>query len=894
MSVAVLLVGLFITYGLYHSKHQQELRNAQLEFKQLAIARVRDIEAEFKRSYFQVASIANLFSSSDWVSQAEFTEFVERVFPIFPKGRRISMIAHIHQDALDDYISNLKRNNAFSYADFAVFDHINGQKVMPPSVHNQHYNFIVYGFPTPKINDFYGRNIRPDSPIGPKLHTVLQSQAPYISGISMPIEGIVDKPFFIYIHPFVKKEKNGSTSLAGVIVSSQYVEDVMASQVIQESVDLFSFQIIDNLGNMYRYPENSLQVSTSAKQSATLQSDNNESKSDIAKTKTVVDKTHNPFVFSESLDLVGNRWQLKITPNYQLGKKADEVLLSILLLGSIVSVFSAVFVHLMLSQKYRLESLVASKTAQLSEKNKLLKSAVVKAEKSAQIKAEFLANMSHEIRTPLNGIYGFAQLLRHSKLDSKQSGYVDRMELSAKHLMTVINDILDFSKIESGNLELESRPISIIKIIDFLYASFENAAQEAGIEFTVKLSEIAEPDLLGDEVRLNQILLNLCSNAIKFTHKGRVEVTINMHATQTNSELQEVEFSVKDTGIGMKPESLKNLFQAFTQADTSTTRKFGGTGLGLTISQQLCKLMGGKIIAQSQEGVGSTFTAIVRLKRNTNVVQQDLANKTFNKTVSVLLIEDNHTALEVLDKSLTKMKAQVTSTLSAKYALQQLKQAQAHFDLILLDWTMSEMDGKAFIQSALALNLARLPKIIVISAYDLNVIQSAAMDLPISAILQKPCLESRLFDVIANTVAIGGAGRKPESDVCSLSGLDILVAEDNEINQLLVKTMLTNQGVNVDVVENGQQCIELLEKKHNYDVILMDIHMPVLDGLEATKIIRQNHNKTIANIPIIALTANVVKEDVETYIANGINAHAAKPIEFSQLKQIIVEQIAQQ
>ncbi|MDO6719583.1 response regulator [Psychrosphaera sp. 1_MG-2023] len=868
LTLIVFLLGLAGTFYLYDLKQAQERMNANVEFQSQANLRARDISSEFNRSFFQVTSVANLFASSNWVNYVEFSNFIESVYPTFPAGRRLSVLRSIDLDQKEETIAKIKENPQPQFSDFAIFDLIDGNVVTPPSIHQNRLNFVQYTFPQPTQNHFYGRNIRPQSPVGPRFFRVIENQQPYISSISGPLPGLISKPFFLHMQPIIKKQENGSTTFEGIIVSSQHIEDIFGNNVIQQSLDQFNYRILDQNGNCYQYPQK--QFTPASERSSTELP---------------------PLSFQSTINVEGSQWQLIILPKVALEDTSIELLRSILVAGIALSALVALLIFQILNQRTKLTQLVKVKTEQLHDQNVQLESAVTYAEKSAQIKSEFLANMSHEIRTPLNGIYGFSQLLLETELTKQQSNFIKQMDTSVNHLMTVINDILDFSKIESGNIAIESVPFSIYKLIDFIHNSLNENAKEKGIDFNINILSDIKPDLLGDIVRTNQVLLNLCSNAIKFTNKGNVTVNIYMELvdpTDSSSDIT-LRFEVVDTGIGLTPEQRKGLFVAFTQADTSTTRNFGGTGLGLAISQRLCQLMGGEITVKSEYGVGSTFTASMVFRQNKNIIIVDDLDERYEPPLKLLVVDDNPLALDVLQLHLTKMNAVVTSFDNGKDAVAHLSNNPDPYDAVLLDWTLPEMDGKQIIEAILALQLNKLPKFIVISSYDLSIIESASTDLPIKSILQKPCLESKLFYAIKGAVNDTEVDAQLITDSKTLIGFNILVAEDNPINQIVIKTMLTNAKANITIVNNGQECIDTLVKSDTFDVILMDIHMPIMDGIEAAKFIRALDNKKQASIPIIALTANVMKKDVDYYLLNGMDSHVAKPVDFNQLKLTIIE-----
>lgn len=870
--IIILIIGLFSTLVVYQFKFEAELADVKKEFELVAELRAQDIGSEFQRSYNQVASIANLFASSEWTTHKAFSHFLESVFPVFPESRRISVLKHIKLEEQEKIINLARRNPEPQFQDFSIFDYKEGKAQFPPTPDNGTLNFPLYAYPKAQQAHFLGRNIRRDSPIGPFVYIVIEQQKPQISAISAPLPGLITKPFFFYFLPVIKKSSSGKDRLDGVVVSSQHVEQLFTADAIQNTLTRFNFEITDVAGNTFTYPQQSL-IPHNTSQSQTTD-----------------------FSVERVISVPGGDWILKVKPVSSLRQEVQDRLVSVYYIGFFISVLAAWIALLLVTQQTKLQKMVKLKTRQLEQalteldaNNVSLQTAVENAEKSAKIKSEFLANMSHEIRTPLNGIYGFSQLALQTDLDATQSNYVNQIESSVKHLMTVINDILDFSKIESGKLTIEKVPFSLQKVIDFTHNSLIEAAREKGIDFNINVVSASRPDLIGDVVRVNQIMLNLCSNAIKFTEQGSVTVNINMALVEPELEHSHVKLTVDviDTGIGLKPSQMDNLFTAFTQADTSTTRQFGGTGLGLTISERLATLMGGEIRVTSEYGKGSCFTAELILEQNTEIVEQNVdPQMKFKTRLNILILDDNPLALEILADAVTSFNANVWRSKSPQDALKQIQTSTTSFDVIITDWTMPELDGKAFIQAVHQLPLQQMPKFIVISAYDTQVIKHNAHGLDIQSILAKPCLASQLFDAIESSqCAVGPIAERIQ---VTLAGLSVLVAEDNKINQLLIKTMLEKEGVAVTLVENGQECIEALECQGPFDTILMDINMPILDGIEATKIIRQHKNTALAHVPVIALTANVMQKDVEHYFEAGMDAHVGKPVNFDELKHSIL------
>ena len=533
-------------------------------------------------------------------------------------------------------------------------------------------------------------------------------------------------------------------------------------------------------------------------------------------------------------------------------------------------------------EKQRLESRVDQRTEELLQ-------AKEEAEKLTSAKSEFLANMSHEIRTPMSGIIGLTNILLEKGLPGEYEHYLNKIKYSSDQLLVVINDILDFSKIESGNINLEEFPFSVNSIVDYIKATFNELAQSKGVTFDISIDEAVKLDLIGDVVRINQVLLNLCSNAIKFTPHGTVSVLIESRKLLDDPQSVCLYFTVKDSGIGIAEDNLSNLFESFTQADSSTTRKFGGTGLGLTISKRLCQLMGGDITVHSTQGVGSEFVASVEVKLNNQALIDDTANLIFTDPFDVLIIDDNEDDLKVIENQLTAMGLVCTACSSAKQAIDIIEQNKEKFKVIIVDWIMPAMSSETFLTRIYNINPQLCNNIIVLTRDHEVLLNDVANKININTILQKPVYSSVLYEEVKSRV-LGFFNEVPKVNTVSeqsLAGIRVLVVEDNSINRLIVTNILENSGAQVYLVDNGLECIQTV-KLESFDIILMDIHTPIMDGVEATQIIRNDSDETIANIPIIALTANVMKDDITRYLSIGMNAHVAKPIKTQKLRETII------
>ncbi len=520
------------------------------------------------------------------------------------------------------------------------------------------------------------------------------------------------------------------------------------------------------------------------------------------------------------------------------------------------------------------------------EKVRQMEDALASAESANRAKSMFLSNMSHDIRTPMNAIIGFSALLmRDADNPVKVREYTRKVTASSHHLLSLINDVLDISKIESGKMVLNISEFELadtVSAVDTVIRPQTNARKQT---FDVYVSGLQHEQLIGDETRINQMLINLLSNAVKYTQEGgHIELRVTGEE-QASRHFQRLSIVVKDNGYGMTPEYCEKIFDAFTRADNSTTRKVQGTGLGMAITKNIVEMMDGSIQVESEVGKGSAFTVRLDLR-----IPDESADTKFweNYGISRILVVDDE--LEVCENIINLMAdtgVHIDYTLQGAQAVEMVLQAKAeqrHYDVILVDWKMPEMDGLETTQKIRAIIPQDVP-VLVLTAYEWTEIEQPAAKAGISAFLPKPFFVANFRERLMQLQADRRKGQEVEQDENVLAGRHFLVAEDVELNAEILNEILAMQEVTCKVVENGQQAVEEFVRARPglYDAILMDVQMPVMNGYDATRQIRLLRRPDAALIPIIAMTANAFTEDVKEALDAGMNAHVAKPVDPQQL-----------
>jgi PAS domain S-box-containing protein len=536
--------------------------------------------------------------------------------------------------------------------------------------------------------------------------------------------------------------------------------------------------------------------------------------------------------------------------------------------------------------RQHLEDLVMARTAELAESK-------LAAEAANRAKSSFLANMSHEIRTPMNAIIGLTHILQRNAHDERQRQQLGKVSNAAHHLLGIINDILDFSKIEAGKLSIEATDFDLKQSFDQTCALISDTANAKGIKIVCHIDPALPTMLHGDPLRIGQVLLNFVGNAVKFTEQGHVR--LHAHLLEETAAGLLTRFEVTDTGIGMTPEQQARLFHAFEQADISTTRKFGGTGLGLAISQRLACLMGGEVGVESAPGQGSSFWFTALLQRSAAVAREPLAPSEL-KGRRALVVDDLDTAREVMSLLLADLGIVSTEADSAEHGLQMLDEADQSgqpYDFVLIDWRMPDMDGIEMAETIHKLALIAPPMLLLTTAYTSQMSSQMLGKSGFDGYLPKPVEARQLCETLLDLMAIH-LRQHPSTTPVSLQetslrahhGQRILVAEDNPVNQEVARELLEDLGLRVDIADNGEAAVAMV-RDNAYDLILMDMQMPVMDGIEATRAIRALPGQSLQ--PIVAMTANAFDEDRQACLNAGMNDHIAKPVDPETLFTVLLK-----
>ncbi|MBR4163803.1 MAG: response regulator [Solobacterium sp.] len=518
--------------------------------------------------------------------------------------------------------------------------------------------------------------------------------------------------------------------------------------------------------------------------------------------------------------------------------------------------------------------------------NKRLQISAREAESANKAKTDFLSTMSHDIRTPMNAIIGLTAIAEKNLGDVESTGEsLRKISLASNHLLTLINDILDISKVESGKLKLSPLTFSIVETVENLVNLSQPMIKEKNIEFSFNINKMEKEYLYTDQLRLNQIYINILSNAIKYTEPGgRVSVYLHEDKSEKPNCIK-LTYVVTDTGIGMSPEFMANMYQPFSRQIDSRVNSIQGTGLGLAITKQMVELLGGTIDCQSEQGKGTTFTVVLDIPiadRQREDMQLD--------SIDVLIVDDDETMLQTtaeIIESLGASAEQAHNGLEALGMIEHRHLAGRNYNVIIVDWKMPEIDGLETIRRIRSEIDAEVP-ILLISSYDWSDIEDKAKEAGANSFLSKPLFRSTLYDKINDLIGKESKSQEPEDDYSDLQGLHILVAEDNDINWEIISAILAMFGITTERAVNGRVCVDMMSKaaEGSYELIFMDVQMPEMNGLDATRAIRKLENPWAASIPIVAMTADAFSENIIECLSAGMNGHIAKPVD---IKLVIKE-----
>ena len=544
----------------------------------------------------------------------------------------------------------------------------------------------------------------------------------------------------------------------------------------------------------------------------------------------------------------------------------------------------------------------AERLAEARAHSEKLSIALHAAEQADLAKSQFLSFMSHEIRTPLNAIIGFisiAQSELHGTRNEEERKQVSmkvldcltKSQVASRHLLTIINDVLDMSAIESGKLKVDDSPFDFRSLITSVTVLFFSQAKAKGVEFEVQLVKPTEEWFVGDQLRINQVLTNLLSNAVKFTPEGG-SVTLTITERYIDHRATGFRFVVSDTGIGMTQEYLEHIWTPFEQAEATISRRFGGSGLGLSITKNLVDLMGGSIEVESKLGVGSKFTVELVLQRTD---QPQKATEVDFSTVNALVVDDDGSACDYIKLLFDRCGARCTTFTTGQAAVAAFANAQERgkpFNICLVDWRMPKMDGFATISEIRRISQKDMP-IVVVTAYDYDEVAEHAAKLGVSRFIAKPLFQSSLFDLLASISGKHPAKASESTARYDFGGARVLLVEDNNMNMEVAKHVLASAKLAVDCAWNGQEAFDVFSDSApgTYSAILMDVHMPVLDGYQATRMIRAMERADAKSIPIIAMTADVFAEDIEQACSAGMNDHVSKPISPEALYKLLASYV---
>jgi signal transduction histidine kinase/CheY-like chemotaxis protein/HPt (histidine-containing phosphotransfer) domain-containing protein len=880
----VALVGLVVSVMLFTVTLRSAERRVEADFHRVADERIAGIERNVATRLTVLDATRAFFDASQRVNQGEFAAFASRLLDGQPGVRSLRWVRYVRAKELGALVTSAREDGIGA---FTIREH-RADGTLGQAQPRAEYFPVYYEEPSAST----GRSIGYDLGRDPIYAAVFGPAS--VSGNALATGrlnfGSADQPEY-GVAVVLPRYGSGTTRRGLDNVTGFLVGVLDVGEVVQSALSYLAPEAIDIVVEEEMRLGDRVVLATSVA-----------ARSGGGATPTPAKPNLSSSLRRDTrVNVAGRTWRITAVPAAGFESGTGSALAWGTLGGGVlITLLFCGYLLLLLDRNARVQKLVEFHTREAIESVKI-------AERAAAAKSDFLANMSHEIRTPMNAVIGMTGLLMDTQLDAQQAGFARIIQTSGELLLTLINDILDFSKIEAGKIEFEAVPFDLRSSIEDVVCLVADRAEQAGVELILRFEPDTPSYVLGDPGRIRQILLNLIGNAVKFTPRGEILVTVAAGKIQ-DGDLADFQFSVKDSGIGIPSNRLDEVFGKFTQADQSTTRKYGGTGLGLAISKQLTELMGGRIGVTSVQGKGSTFWFMIPLKVTARPVQAPIGVENLN-SVRVLCVDDNATNLLVMREQLANYGVRCETLTSAKTMLATLHTAISNgdpFRVVVLDFQMPDLDGESAGRMIKADPVLKDTELMMLTSVGFRGDVQRLSKAGFSGYLVKPVRESDFAGALRMVLSapagsgpiemitsyrVEEAGRATVAPTIDLDSKRILLVEDNAVNQKVASLILQKMGCRVDVAANGEEAVTMYGQLP-YDAVLMDVQMPVMNGLEATQAIRRKEGQG-RRTPIIAMTANALEEDRERCLSAGMDDYVPKPVRKEVLASTLRQWIGQ-